>query len=83
MRPPSPQRLYRLRHLQETGRVPFSKSCIYAWIEDGKFPAPLKVGTSSVWPESAIDAWAQEFVQTGGRSTAMAPGPVDAERTRS
>jgi prophage regulatory protein len=41
-----------------TGR---SRSAIYAGIDDGTFPKPIKIGTRAVaWPESVIRAWIAE-----------------------
>jgi prophage regulatory protein len=35
-----------------------SRSTIYAWMKDGKFPPPVKLGTRLVaWRESDISAW--------------------------
>lgn len=39
------------------GRVHMTRSTIYALIKDGDFPAPIKVGASSLWPLSEIDDW--------------------------
>jgi prophage regulatory protein len=35
-----------------------SKSTIYKWIKDGKFPKPLKFGRNSRWTEEMI----KEFI---------------------
>ncbi|WP_306132235.1 helix-turn-helix transcriptional regulator [Roseivivax marinus] len=35
-----------------------SRSTIYALMDKGKFPRPVKLGARIVaWPESCIDAW--------------------------
>lgn len=34
-----------------------SRSTVYFWITQNRFPAPLKIGRMSVWPESKIDQW--------------------------
>ena len=39
------------------GRVGMHPSTIYAEIKEGRFPAPVKLGRSSRWLESEIDAW--------------------------
>lgn len=38
-------------------RVGMHPSAIYAEIKAGRFPEPVKLGRSSRWPESEIDAW--------------------------
>lgn len=49
----NPQALYRLRKVQEF--FPVSKSTIYSWIDQGKFPAPVKLGPStSCWRGSDL-----------------------------
>lgn len=40
-----------------SGRVGMHPSTIYAEIAAGRFPAPVKLGRSSRWPESEVDAW--------------------------
>ena len=37
--------------------VGFGRSRIYALIAQGEFPAPVKVGKSSRWVRTEIDAW--------------------------
>ncbi|WP_282025587.1 helix-turn-helix transcriptional regulator [Limimaricola cinnabarinus] len=35
-----------------------SRSSIYAMMQDGRFPRPVRVGTRAVaWPESVLRAW--------------------------
>ena len=35
-----------------------SRSTLYQWIAEGRFPRPVKLGTRSVgWRESEINAW--------------------------
>jgi len=39
-------------------KVPYCRSQIYAEIEAGRFPRPIKLGRRSIaWLESEIDAW--------------------------
>lgn len=38
-------------------RVGVRSSKIYAMIQRGEFPAPVKIGFASRWPSSAVDAW--------------------------
>lgn len=50
---PTDERLLSLREI--TARYGVSRATIYAWINLGKFPAPVKLGRSSRWPKSVID----------------------------
>lgn len=56
----------RLREVQaRVGQV--SKSTLYAWVQQGNFPAPLKIGPDkgvSVWLASDVDSWLQKQVRT-------------------
>ena len=49
----------RLIRLPEViSRVGLARSTIYLRINDGSFPAPVKLGARSVaWLESAVDEW--------------------------
>lgn len=38
-------------------RVGFKRSKLYALIESGEFPEPIKIGKASRWPESRIERW--------------------------
>jgi prophage regulatory protein len=50
-----PRRLIRIREvLYRTG---LSRTGLYQRTGDGLFPAPIKLGRTSVWLESDIDAW--------------------------
>jgi prophage regulatory protein len=41
-------------------RIPFSKSSIYLFIADGKFPKPHRLSSRAVgWLESEIDLWCE------------------------
>ena len=47
-----------LRRPQVEGRTGLSRSTIYDWMGQGKFPQPVKLGERLVaWRESDIDAW--------------------------
>lgn len=39
-----------------------SRSTIYRWIAAGSFPAPIKVYSSSLWPEEEIAEWRQQII---------------------
>lgn len=47
------ERFVRMRELTE--RLQVSRATIYKMIKDGRFPAPIKLGKSSCWPNSAIN----------------------------
>ena len=38
-------------------RVGVGRTTLYDWIRAGKFPAPIKLGRSSFWRESAMRSW--------------------------
>ena len=50
--------------------VAMGRSRIYALIDEGKFPSPIKIGRSSRWLKAEIDAWIAE--QVAARETAQA-----------
>ena len=40
------------------GIFPISKSTLWAWVKQGKFPSPLKLGARiTVWDSRHIEAW--------------------------
>lgn len=49
------------RHLKITDVMEvtrLSRSTIKTWVKDGRFPAPVKIGTRLVrWPESVVAEW--------------------------
>jgi prophage regulatory protein len=61
----APTQLRRLPQVQElTG---LSRSTIYQFIADGKFPSPVRIGARAVaWRESDLLAWQNALVKTGG-----------------
>ena len=49
-------RMLRIKHVCE--RVSVSKSTIWQWVKDGKFPPPIKLSSRcTVWLESDLDNW--------------------------
>jgi len=47
-----------LRRPEVEARTGLSRSTIYAWIQRGDFPQPVKLGTRLVaWREADIAAW--------------------------
>jgi prophage regulatory protein len=57
----STQRLLRLAEVVE--RTGLSRSSLYAAIQRGTFPGPVKIGPrSSAWPESEIVGWINDRI---------------------
>ncbi len=54
--------------------VSFGRSRIYQLIQDGSFPAPIKIGKSSRWSMLEVDAWVEQHINSrqvrveGGRN---------------
>lgn len=46
-----------LRRDEVMKKVGISKSTLYRLIREDGFPQPARVGASSVWVESEVDAW--------------------------
>ena len=56
-----------LRLPQVQSRTGLSRSTIYAFISQGRFPKPIALGTRSVgWVASSIDSWIDERINAGG-----------------
>lgn len=49
-----------LRLPEVMNRVGLAKTKIYEMIKEEEFPAPIKLGRASVWPEVKIKAWQTE-----------------------
>ena len=47
--------LLRMKHLTE--KLSLSKSTIWLWIRNNKFPKPSKINGVSVWKKDTIDQW--------------------------
>jgi len=58
-----PERLLPIAEVET--RVGFKSSSIYLKIQQKKFPPPVKVGTASRWPESAIQKWILDQINGG------------------
>jgi prophage regulatory protein len=43
-------------------RLTISRSTIYAWVREGRFPPPGKLGTTSRWLASEVDNWICERI---------------------
>jgi len=58
---PSSDRFLRFPEVKK--RVGFSRSQVHLLINQGKFPAPIKLGArASAWLESSIDQWISERI---------------------
>ncbi len=59
-----------LTRIQVSARTGLARSSIYRLMRDGGFPAPLRVGPSSVrWPASEIEAWIASLPRSHGDAT--------------
>jgi len=64
--PPKPHRLIRLPEvLHRTG---MGRSTLYNLIGQGHFPAQIKVGWTTVWLESEVDAWIEALLASRGHA---------------
>jgi prophage regulatory protein len=53
-----------LRRPEVSRRTGLGRSALYAAIQDGRFPRPVKLGPrASGWLSSEIDAWIDDRVQ--------------------
>jgi predicted DNA-binding transcriptional regulator AlpA len=60
----------RLISIEETGRrINKRKSWLYAAIRGGNFPAPVRVGGSTNFVESEIDAWIRSQIEARDAET--------------
>lgn len=54
----------RLRDL--TKRIPVSKSTIWLWVQEEKFPAPIKLSERvTAWSVAAVEQWEREKQKPG------------------
>ena len=58
---------YRLAQVIEPGRVPVCKATLWRWVQQGKFPAPIKLsvtrtgrGGVTAWRASDVEAWLKD-----------------------
>lgn len=64
-----------LRLAEVVGSVGFGRSCVYAKIKEGSFPAPIKIGPRvAVWSEAQIEAWKLEHLSKIGEPAQPAKG---------
>lgn len=45
---------------KQRGLLGISKSTLWRWIQQNRFPMPIKLGTISVWRMSEVQAWMKE-----------------------
>lgn len=50
-------------------RLQLGRSHVYAWIKQGLFPAPIKVGHASRWVRHEVDAWIEARLSERGQAT--------------
>lgn len=55
----SNSRLIRIPEVMQT--VGIRRTKIYELINEGEFPAPVKVGRASFWRSHEIDAWVEQL----------------------
>ena len=59
------EKLITLGHLETL--VGFKKSKLYELIHEGDFPKPLKIGRSSRWRSSEIEAWIEKIAEESSK----------------
>ena len=53
-----------LRISQVAARTGLSRSTIYEWSADGRFPAPVRLGGRVVrWVEAEVDEWLRKWLE--------------------
>ncbi len=58
-----------LRLPQVLAAVGLGRTAVLDRVKSGAFPAPLKVGRATLWPESLVQAWVADRIResTGAR----------------
>ena len=56
--------------LASRGITGFSAKHIYHLINEGKFPAPIKIGRASLWRVSDINAWIDSHIYSSNEEEA-------------
>lgn len=60
---PTPSSTILIRRKQVEAMTSLSRSRIYALMNEGAFPKPVRLGTQSVaWPLAAVEAWINERI---------------------
>lgn len=58
----SNQKLLRIKDVVD--KTGISRTKVYLLIQEGKFPAPIKLGERvALWPEAAVDQWITDLVK--------------------
>lgn len=53
------EKILRLDELLKVLRI--SRSSVYAWVRENKFPKPIKLGARAIgWTESAVQEWIKQ-----------------------
>jgi prophage regulatory protein len=66
----NPDRILRLKEV--LARVGLSRSTVYAWMKEGKFPAQVKLGRHLVgWSDKSVSAWLNETIGGGQNKPAF------------
>ena len=55
-----------LRIPEVLDRIGVQRTKLHMMIKHGEFPAPIKIGSSSVWPNSVITKWQKEVMASNG-----------------
>ncbi len=58
-----------LRLCEMKGKLGLSKSSIYRLVQKGLLDPPIKIGSSSVWLQSRVEAQMQELIATNHNQT--------------
>lgn len=59
-------KFYRVSQLQEKFKI--SRSTIWSWCKQGKFPKPIKLGENcTAWNSKDIDEWLEERINASAK----------------
>jgi predicted DNA-binding transcriptional regulator AlpA len=50
--------------------VPIGTVTMWRWVKEGRFPAPIRVGSGTYWQVGAIRAWLREQAARAGQRKA-------------
>lgn len=69
-----PRQPTQLESIQSVARrLGIGRSTIYAWVSQGRFPYPRKLGRSSRWPVSEVDEWVSARTGAPQKRAQLAP----------
>ena len=60
-----PDRFIKLQEVLD--RIGLSSTSLYNFIAQGRFPAQIKLGRTSVWSENAVNQWMEEQKRGGAK----------------